>query len=231
MRQGQLRWHVYESVAHAVTAAAGMIELDAAGATAVRGRFSIVLAGGETPQPVYARLARHSTDWSRWHVYFGDERCLPLGDPGRNDTAARASWLDHVPIPPGQIHTIPAELGPEAAALAYHRTLTGEPPFDLVLLGLGEDGHSASLFPGRSHDGEPGSTDVVALRDAPKPPPERVSMSLARLSRSERIALLAFGAGKRAAIERLRAGDDFPVTRMQPMAGIDVFVDRAAAGL
>jgi len=222
---------VYENPAQAAAAVAGMVGLDAAGAIAVRGRFSIVLAGGDTPQPVYARLSRHSTDWSRWHIYFGDERCLPLGDPARNDTAARASWLDHVPVPRAQIHAIPAEPGAAAAVEAYHRVLTGESPFDLVLLGLGEDGHSASLFPGRSHDGDAGTADVLAVYDAPKPPPERVSMSLARLSRSERIAVLVFGASKREAVQQLRDGADVPINRLRPLAGVDVFVDRAAAAL
>jgi 6-phosphogluconolactonase len=231
MKQEALRWHVYENKAQAVTAVTGMIELDAAGAIAVRGRFAIVLAGGETPQPVYARLARYANDWSRWHVYFGDERCLPRGDAERNDTRAREAWLDQVPIPRGQIHTIPAELGADAAAAAYYRLLTAEPPFDLALLGLGEDGHSASLFPGRNHRGAPATPDVVAVHDAPKPPAERVSLSLPRLSRSERIAVLAFGSSKRAALQKLRDGEDLPVNQLRPLAGIDIFVDRAAAGL
>jgi len=199
-----------------------------------RDRFTIALAGGNTPRPIYARLAsagyRERLDWSKVQVFFGDERCLPVGYAERNDQMARGTWLDRVPIPRAQIHAIPAELGPTAAAEAYHRTLTAEPPFDLTLLGLGEDGHTGCLFPGRNHGGEPATADLLAVFDAPKPPAQRVGMSLARLSRSDRIAVLVLGAGKRAAVRQLQRGDDLPVNRMTPISGIDVFVDRAAAG-
>jgi 6-phosphogluconolactonase len=225
-----LRWHVYGNAAKVAAAAAGMIEFEAAGAIATRGRFTIVLAGGRTPVPIYARLTRYTTDWSRWYVFFSDERCLPAGHPERNETMARDAWLDHVPIPREQIHPIPTERGATAAVEAYHRILTAEPPFDLTLLGLGADGHTASLFPGHALAGTPAALDVLAVHDAPKPPAQRVSLSIARLSRSDRIAVLALGADKRKAVRRLRFDEDLPIHQMTPRSGIDVFVDRAAAG-
>lgn len=114
------------------------------------GKFMIVLAGGSTPRDVYRSLRGANADWLHWQVYFGDERCLPVDDPERNSAMAADAWLDHVPIPREQVHAIPAELGPNAGALEYAATLRDVGTFDLVLLGLGEDGHTASLFPG--HD-------------------------------------------------------------------------------
>lgn len=229
-----LRWHVYPEVSQVVAAAVRMVEFAAAGAIAVRGRFSIVLAGGTTPRPIYERLAGFETDWSRWHIWFSDERCLPSGHTDRNDTMARAVWLDRVPIPRAQVYSIPAELGAAAGAEAYQRQLTGEPPFDVALLGLGEDGHTASLFPGRPVDAapesEPGTLDVMAVHDAPKPPPERVTLTAARLARSEHIALVVLGASKARAVAKLREGADIPPARLGHGCTIDVLADRQAAG-
>src|SRR5690606_9201955 len=128
--------------------AAEAIRRAAAQAIAARGRFAVVLAGGSTPRGVYARLAAADADWAKWHVYFGDERCRPAGHPERNDRMAREAWLDRVALPRQQIHPIPAELGADEAARRYAATLARLETFDLVLLGLGEDGHTASLFPG-----------------------------------------------------------------------------------
>lgn len=240
-----LRWHVHSEPAEAAAAAARMIELEADRAIAARGRFAIVVTGGTAAQPVYEHLAHHDTDWRRWHVYFSDERCRPPGHEERNDTMARAAWLDRVPIPPSQIHSIPAELGPEGGAAAYTRLLADAPRFDFTLLGLGEDGHVASVFPRNRGDAqraadardEPGAAethdaapDAFGVHDAPKPPPERVTLSIPRLSRSERVAVVALGADKRAAVARMRDGADIPVNRLKPASGIDVFADEAAAG-
>ncbi|GIX28716.1 MAG: 6-phosphogluconolactonase [Burkholderiales bacterium] len=169
------------------------------------------------------------TDWSAWHVYFGDERCRPRGDPARNDTRIAERWLDHVPIPPAQIHPIPAELGPEAAASAYARTLASVGEFDLVLLGLGEDGHTASLFPGLAPEIDR-ETDVLPVRDAPKPSPERVSLSASRLSRARQVLFFVQGEPKRAAVAAWRRGEDIPARRIAPARGVDVLLDVQAVG-
>jgi len=123
-------------------------------AIAARGRFSIVLAGGNTPRAVY-RLLRDLdkssyVDWANWHIYHGDERCLLPEHEDRNSLMVDQVWLNYVPIPKNQIHHIQGGLGPVAGAKAYAATLANEPTFDLVLLGLGEDGHTASLFPGHA---------------------------------------------------------------------------------
>jgi 6-phosphogluconolactonase len=190
-----------------------------------RGLFLIALAGGETPRAVYRVLRAAASDWSRWHVYFGDERCLPPRDAGRNSRMAADVWLDHVPIPGEQVHAIPGELGARAAALAYAETLRGVGDFDLVLLGLGEDGHTASLFPGRDRGGTPDAPDVLAVLEAPKPPPERVTLGAARLSRAREVIFLVQGEAKRDAVARWRAGADIPARSIAPAAGVDVLVE------
>ena len=146
---GSMRW-IGVADAAALRQVAYRRILDAAArAIERRGRFLIVLAGGNTPRGIYRMLRTADTDWSRWQVYFGDERCLPADSAERNSRMAADAWLNHVPIPQDQVHAIPAELGASAAALGYAETLRGVGDFDLVLLGLGEDGHTASLFPGR----------------------------------------------------------------------------------
>jgi 6-phosphogluconolactonase len=190
-----------------------------------RGRFLIVLAGGNTPHEIYRMLRVADTDWSRWQVYFGDERCLPADDAERNSQVAADVWLKRVPIPQGQVHAIPAELGASAAALAYAETLRGIGDFDLVLLGLGEDGHTASLFPGRDWGVAASTPDVLAVFDAPKPPPQRVSLSAARLSRTHAVLFLVEGESKRAAVTQWRLGANLPACAIHPEAGVDVLVE------
>ncbi|MGQ9660450.1 MAG: 6-phosphogluconolactonase [Thermochromatium sp.] len=192
-----------------------------------RGRFQLVLAGGRTPLEVYRRLAAQPVDWASWHIFFGDERCLPADDPGRNSLAAREVWLDRVPIPPDNIHPIRAELGAEPAAAHYAELIRDCLPFDLVLLGLGEDGHTASLFPG--HPILDGAL-VMPVWNAPKPPPERVSLTPLALGSSRAILILVTGQDKRAALARWRAGEDLPVSRIVTRGRLEVLIDAEAAG-
>lgn len=219
------RWQVYPDAAAVAAAAAERVLAAANWAIAERGAFNLVLAGGGTPQAAYRLMARARADWRRWHIWFGDERCLAPYDPERNSRMAARAWLDRVPIPPGQVHPIPAELGPEAAAERYAAALGPALPFDLVLLGMGEDGHTASLFPGQQH---PSEELVHPVHAAPKPPSDRVSLGLAAFATSRRLLVLVTGAGKCPAVRRWRAGEDLPVARVQCGAGVEVLLDRAA---
>lgn len=230
MSRAALRWHVFETPREVLEALAAAVAEQAREALAARSRYLIVLAGGETPRKLYERLRELETDWSRWEIFFGDERCLPRGDPARNDAMASSAWLAQVAIPREQIHSIPAELGPDAGAEAYARVLAHVGRFDTTLLGVGEDGHTASLFPGRPSGAEVGSPDVLAVRGAPKPPPERVSLSARRLAAAAHVELLALGAGKRDALRRLRAGEHLPVAEIVPGTALGVWADAAAAG-
>jgi 6-phosphogluconolactonase len=218
------RWHAVADEWALQQLAIESILASAAQAIHERGQFHIVLAGGSTPREIYHGLCAARIDWSAWHIYFGDERCLPLRDSDRNSRMAAEVWLNRVPIPPLQLHTIPAELGAAQAARMYSETLRTVGDFDLVLLGLGEDGHTASLFPGHEWGTAPGSPDTLAVFDAPKPPPQRVSLSAARLSRARQAIFLVSGESKRGAVAAWRAGKDIPVRTVMPAAGVDVLV-------
>ena len=212
--------------ADAVAAQASALVLQAARA-AIRehGRFRLVLAGGRTPQQVYRLLAQATADWSHWQIYYGDERCLPADHADRNSRMADRAWLQQVDIPPQNIHPIAAELGAETAAKQYSDTISTACPFDMVLLGMGEDGHTASLFPGQPH---PDSEAVHAIHHAPKPPPERVSLSRASLIDSREVLILVTGAGKRDALSRWQAGETLPVATITAHHRVTVMFDHEA---
>lgn len=228
MQTGQnCRWHALPD-AHALEQAAVVRILDAARqAIDGTGAFHLVLAGGNTPRRIYVALAGAPADWARWHIWFGDERCLPPDHPERNSRMAAEAWLDQVPIPPAQIHAMPAELGAGEAARQYAVTLAGRDDFDLVLLGLGEDGHTASLFPGHDWGTAADAPAVLAVFDAPKPPPERISLSARRLSAARRVVFLVGGAGKRQAVAGWRAGANLPAAAIAPAGGVDILLDFA----
>ncbi|HEU4616976.1 MAG TPA: 6-phosphogluconolactonase [Gammaproteobacteria bacterium] len=230
MARAALRWHVCERPEEVLAALAGEIAAQARAALAARSRYLVVLAGGETPRALYALLRDLETDWSRWEIYFGDERCLPAGHAERNDVMATETWLGHVPIPPEHIHVIPAELGADAAAERYAAVLASVGRFDTTLLGIGEDGHTASLFPGQPAGAEVGSPDVLAVHGAPKPPSERVSLSARRLAAAAHVEMLALGAAKRDALRRLRAGEPIPAAQIVPGTALGIWADAAAAG-
>jgi 6-phosphogluconolactonase len=216
------RWHIYASVEEFETHAVRAIARAAAEAIAVEGRFIVVLAGGDTPRGIYSRLALTSADWRLWHVYFGDERCLPASDEHRNDRMARSAWLDHVSIPAEQVHGIRAELGAQVAARQYADVLSPIDQFDFVLLGLGEDGHTASLFVDQERNAD---ATVLAVNNAPKAPAERVSLSASRLSRTRQALFSVAGESKRRAVASWRRGDDIPAARIVPNAGVDILLD------
>lgn len=188
------------------------------------GYFSIILAGGETPRELYRQLRHIATDWQHWHIYFGDERFLPLGDAGRNDTMASTVWLDYVAIPRAHIHGVPVSDDVNTAAAEYAAILQKAPGFDLALLGLGEDGHTASLFPGNVPRSRPAAL-AIAVTDAPKLPAQRVSMSPGCLSLSSAVWFIVSGSNKRKMLEAWLVGAPLPPQAIKPDAGIDIFTD------
>jgi len=178
-------------------------------AQAARGSASVVLTGGRTGaavlEQVRAAPARDAVDWSAVDVYWGDERFLPAGHAERNETLARQALLDHVPVTPSRVHTMaPADAGlsPEEAAEQYADLLaTAAPPgdhvpsFDVCLLGVGEEGHTASIFPDSPAVYET-ERSVVAVHDCPKPPPVRISLTLPTIRRAAEVWLVTTGEGK-----------------------------------
>ncbi len=215
-----IHWQHYTNISSLQHAARDAIVQSAAQAIAKRGRFLIVLAGGTTPRAIYHLLREVQTDWSKWHIYYNDDRCLPRDHADRNSLMVEQTWLSHVSIPRQQIHDIPTELGPVEGAAAYNKTLSGLGDFDLVILGVGEDGHTASLFPGMTWDD---TADVIPVFDAPKPPAERVSMSAHRLSAAHKVLFLVSDASKQQAVDDWRAGVAIPASTIKPENGVDVY--------
>lgn len=222
-------WHTFTTATELEQTAAQHIADTAAAAIHQRGEFHLVLAGGTTPRRVYEALRAIQAEWARWHIWFGDERCLPPEDAERNSRMAGQAWLDHVPIPAANIHTIPAELGPTVAARNYAQALANVDAFDLVLLGLGEDGHTASLFPGNDWGRAPNSPDALAVFDAPKPPSERVSISAHRLGRAREVIFLVTGVGKREAVAAWRSGQSIPATSIAPSQGVEIWLEHVCS--
>ena len=214
------RWHAFQSQDAINQAAVARILAAANEAINRHGSFLIVLAGGSTPKSVYQLLSQQKADWANWHVFHNDDRCLPVDHVDRNSKMARDVWLNHVAIPQNQIFDIPTELGNVEGAKAYAKTLNGVRAFDLVILGLGEDGHTASLFPNQVVDN---SADVVPVFDAPKPPADRVTMSQNRLNNTHEVLFLVTGAGKQEAVDNWRNGVKIPATLIAPANGVDVY--------
>lgn len=214
------RWHRFESQ-HDINQAALQAIMHAADkAIENYGCFSIVLAGGSTPKSIYALLAKQACDWANWHVFINDDRCLPVDDDERNSKMVQDVWLSQVSIPKNQFYAIPAELGPIEGAKAYNKMIKDVGTFDLVLFGLGEDGHTASLFPGHVVDN---SADVVPVFDSPKPPAERVTMSQNRLNNTHEALFLVTGSGKQEAVDNWRNGVAIPASLIVPACGVDVY--------
>jgi len=198
-------------------AAAGFVaeEVIAACAKAIakHGAFHWVLAGGSTPELCYRMLRDADMDWSKVHVWFGDERALEQGHSERNETMARKALLDVVPIPAEQIHAIHFDEGTAAAAVAYAAEMQQVETFDLVMLGMGEDGHTASLFP--NHESLTSNDLTIAEFSSPKPPVERVSMGFKALNNHHQCFILATGASKTDVLQDISHGADLPITHIQ----------------
>jgi 6-phosphogluconolactonase len=195
-----------EAVAHhAADAIAGRI----GDARRDRRDLHIALAGGTTPRRAYELLARIEGSWKHVHLWLGDERCVPAEDPESNARMVRESLYANARAEPPQLHEVPSPSVPEDAAWRYGLEIHSRVPgvvFDIVLLGMGPDGHTASLFPGHPVL-DVREAPVAPVRGAPKPPPERVTLTLPVLRRARFTLLLATGAEKREALARALAGD------------------------
>jgi len=210
-------------------------------ATAKAGVFAVCLSGGSTPKRLYQHLAeppyREMFPWPRTHWFWGDERFVPYDDVLSNYRMVRYALLSRAPIPAGNIHPMPTEgLSPEAAAFAYERTLRSfygaerldpaRPLFDVTLLGLGPDGHIASLFPGTTVLAERDRW-VAALVETKAEP--RITLTYPALESSRNIAFLVAGKEKRAILGRLCRGDDsLPAAHLRPVGSLRIFADEAA---
>ncbi len=213
----------------------------------LRRPLHVVLTGGTVGIDVLAKVdrspLRDAVDWSGVHLWWGDERFLPDGDPERNETQARAALIDHLPIPAANVHPMPAAdlvADPESSAEQYAASLAAlapdgalVPAFDVVLLGVGPDGHLASLFPGHPALDVTELT-VAGVRGSPKPPPSRVTLTFPALAAAAELWFVAAGEGKAEAVSRALGGDDLHRTPSAGATGREAtywLVDLEAAGL
>lgn len=207
--------------------------------------MTVVLTGGTMGGAVLAAIntspARDSVDWSKVNVWWGDERWLPAGHPDRNETQARTALLDHIPLDASRVHPFAASdsgIALDDAADAYAAELLANSPtnaewphIDVTFLGMGPDGHIASLFPERSGIRETTRT-VVSVRNSPKPPPERLSLTLPVINSSARVWAVVAGADKAAALGLTLAGasiNEVPAAGVEGRRKTLFFVDTAAA--
>ena len=196
----------------------------------LRGRACIALSGGTTPRAVHEALAAlPGVPWDLVHIFFGDERAVPPDHPDSNYRMAKESLLSRVSIPSAQVHRPAAEDRDRNAAARAYAALLPE-AFDVVMLGIGEDGHTASLFPGAAAAGE--NTELYVPVIGPKPPPERLTVTPPVLERARALVMLAAGAGKAEAVKRALEGPWDPrATPAQLARGGTWFLDPAAAAL
>jgi 6-phosphogluconolactonase len=200
------------------------------------GVAQVVLTGGRVAAVVYQAVAespaRVEIDWQRVEFWWGDERFLPDGDPDRNETQARDALLSHLEVNPARVHPMPADTGQgaEAAAAAYADELAaaGSPKFDVLMLGVGPDGHVASLFPGYPQL-EVMDVETVAVHDSPKPPPTRVSLTFPRLDRAREVWFVVSGEDKADAVAQALKGGDVPAARPKGQDRTLWLLDEAAA--
>lgn len=223
-QNAKARWLVFADGEALADAVASLIRRELMHAVQQRGEFHLVLPGGTSPRKLLLRLRELQLPWQATHLYLTDERCLPTGHEQRNDRMLDELLLPHVALPASNIHRIPAELGPEAGAKEFLLVLQDAPRFDLVILGMGEDGHTASLFPASQQLDD--DSPVVAVFDAPKPPSERISMGLCRLLSARERIVIATGESKSETIQLIQQGLEFPVTLAKPSSW---YLDLAAA--
>ena len=187
-----------------------------------REEFKFVLSGGNTPRKLYERLAESEAEWPNWRFFLADERCVSRDHLESTAGMIERLFLDRIGVPDENKTFVCGELGARKAAEVYERGIHGVGMFDLVLLGMGADGHTASLFPGLIPES---AGEVIPVFNAPKNPAERVSLTTERLSRSNHVFLLAIGEAKHLALAAMVRGESLPISSIQPRGGMDVFTD------
>ena len=234
--------HVSETADESARQAAELVAALSERAVRDRGRFAVALSGGSTPRRLHAVLASEEyhrrISWPHWHVFWGDERAVPQEHDDSNYRMARETLLDHVALNESQVHRIRGESNPVWAAAEYEQTIRQAldaeiPVFDLILLGMGDDGHTASLFPGSEALQE--DRRLVAADWAPHLGARRITFTLPLINRAAAVAFLVEGARKANMVRRvLRSGpgeEPLPASLVQPASGeLHWFLDSAAAG-
>ena len=235
--------HILPTLEEASQAAAEFITTLAEHGARTQGRFTVALSGGTTPRALYQTLVaqpyNERVPWQSWHIFWGDERCVPPEHEDSNYLMAREALLDRVPIPPGQIHRIRGEVSPEQASQEYELVLrevfqTAMPSFDLILLGIGDDGHTASLFPGTPALQE--DHKLVVANWAPHLQAHRITFTVPLINAARAVAFLVTDESKagvlRQVLESPPSDQPLPAALVRPTSGVlHWFLTRSAATL
>ena len=218
-------WHIYPTAEDTAKAAAEYLAELITKTLKKQKLCHIALPGGSTPAKCFAYLTKKNLNWQNIHWYLGDERCYPVGHAERNDTMIREHlWLP-IHCPDNNIHPMQTELGAEAAAEQYSKVIEQIGTLDIALLGMGEDGHTASLFP--DNPALKLKQAAIPVHNSPKPPADRVSLSINTLQSTKNRIVLATGAGKQWAIQQIKQSADLPINCI---GQLEWFVDNAAIG-
>lgn len=217
------KWHVYKDAEQASIAVADFLIEKTKNVLQTKARCNIVLPGGNTPAQCLKIIAESDLPWEKIHWYLGDERCYPVAHTDRNDTMIKKNIWSLINAPKENNHSIPAESGAVEAAKIYSNEIEKSGGLDIVLLGMGEDGHTASLFP--ENEALDSHEIAVAVYNSPKAPDERVSLSINTLTAIKYKIVLALGEGKKHAINDIKKGLKLPINRL---GSLHWFVDEAA---
>lgn len=236
---------IYDTETELYDAVARDLLAKAVDAVAQRGKFLLALAGGSTPRPLYRKLARDEAfaefPWRQTHLFWGDERAVPPDDPQSNYGMVAEAMLDALALPEENIHRIRGEIGAVPAAREYAQKLRSMaesglswPRFDLVLLGLGRDGHTASLFPGSTHPSRSGQATLAVTGSYNERPTSRVTLTPPVINSARNVFFLVLGEDKALTVHKVLEGDyspvQFPARRIRPEQGQLIwYLDRAAA--
>jgi len=236
-------WRVFDDAEQLAQKVTLEILAEAKKAIAERGAFHFITAGGTTPNRCYELLSEAKTDWTKWHIYMGDERVLHFNDSERNSQALLKHWLNNNDIPVKNIHFINTEAGAEKSAKQYACLFDSVVEFDLCLLGMGEDGHTASLFPGHNEsdniqticceevcENDFVSAPIIIENNSPKAPPQRVSLNYVAFSKSRLLIKLVTGANKQEAVSQwLHDNKPLPISLVNGKQ-TKVYLEQAAIG-
>ncbi|MBD2104598.1 6-phosphogluconolactonase [Leptolyngbya sp. FACHB-261] len=228
---------VFPDKADLIYRAVEVVLTEAHKALSHRDRFTIALAGGSTPEPLYQALAKQELPWDKVHVFWGDERYVPATDPQSNEGMARRAWLNHVPIPASNIHSIPTSAADPSEAAQQHEqelqsffgTPSGEfPALDLILLGIGDDGHTASLFPGTPALDVTDRLVTVGSKDGQP----RITFTHPLINQARLVLFLVTGASKLPALKAILSSKEdarqYPARLIQPTGSLVWLLDEAA---
>ena len=233
------RYNTFSDANAQAAAALALLHQHAQHAIAQRGRFVLALSGGTSPLQLYQLLGRYAEntgdlpqptpDWSRWFIVYADERFVSADNPLRNHLGVTRHWLNTVHFPPQNHYPMPAKISPlddvTLAATTYSQTIRALLPLDFALLGIGDDGHTASLFPSNMPQEIDNPNTVLAVHNAPKPPTERISLSYHALNSAQCICFLARAADKKQALQRMQEQHVLPATQIRGRESTVMYLD------